>query len=59
MRRISLISRAGAALLFLLAAAPYVVDVSAQEALPKVIRLAGPGNAQASRSAPERSAFLG
>lgn len=46
MRRINLVGCAGAALVVLLAATPCVVRVSAQEALPKVIRLAGPGNAE-------------
>jgi sulfonate transport system substrate-binding protein len=46
MRRINVVGYAGAAVILLLAATPYAIRVSAQEALPKVIRLAGPGNAE-------------
>ena len=46
MPRISFVGRVGAALVVLLAAAPCAVRVSAQGALPKIIRLAGPGNAE-------------
>lgn len=46
MRRIYLVGYAVAAVILLSAATPCAIRVSAQEALPKVIRLAGPGNAE-------------
>ena len=47
MKEVSSISRAIAALLFLIDAAIAIGSVFAREAPPKVIRLAGPGNAEA------------